>query len=1029
MNSRSSERSGYGKRALLSSICFLSLAAVHSPAGAQSTAASVASSKQAKSTAAKADKSKKQSSSTKKSTTATRKPSSKTGVKIVPMQGGRGRTRGINLNDFPGMSGGGDDFGGGAPPGGGGFGFGGRGGGSGLPGRMNGPFSFDFRGSDIVNVLRFYAQMSGTTITAAPELSGPVTVIAPRPVTLDEAFLILQSVLNARGFTAVQKGDVISIVSVKNAITISPDVNIKTTDPLNTRDQVMTQVIPVSNVDAETLAKDLAPLASPGAQLVGSAGTNSLIITDTADNVRRFIKLVGALDQGSVNQSSVVYQLKRADASVVADTVNNLYKQITTRGRSTPQQNPGQPVFPGQPQQPTGTPAVVAVADARTNSVIVVASTDNQKQIGEMISKLDDDETAALETHMRKMTYANAIDVANLVNGILTTAHGAQGGGGGSPFQNRIFGGGGFFGGFGGFGGGQQNNQSVTTQSTDPLASLNADPRTNTVIITAAADRVQHINELIDKIDVPVPAEPTTFVVPLKNANAADVAYALSLAFNTSSTNGGNQNNPFLNLFGNSNSSNGTSHTAINRQPGQNNGLGLSRAATPHGVSRAQQAPPGPPAPPDGSYQVQDPSLYTQNPTQPQLTQPQQPTQEPQVPLTAADTGQAGATRQFGGRFGGFGGFGGQQSRTNISTSQTYGRGQNGGYANLLQLQGNVYVTPSPDGDSLIITTTPDNMNAVRDIVNQLDVVPRQVMIDVIIAEVTLTSDQKLGLNVNGMLSRLLSGTNTATLQANLPAGGFPNTYDANAQGGQINISGTNYGLLLQALTSDNKIKVLSTPQVFTRNNQQAEIDVTEEVPYISGQVTGVLTTTVSNNVQYLNVGITLNVTPRITREGLVTIDVTQEASDLLGYVTLGTGSSAVSSPETNDRYTDTSVSVQDGETVVLGGLMKSQKTLTINKVPLLGDIPLVGQFFRSREKQLNNVELLVFLTPHVVNTRDEARALMQQRALHMRAEQPELDQQQPNVVPGAKTSVKVFPLPDLTQRGTMVTPSNPNPR
>src|SRR5262249_36644200 len=145
--------------------------------------------------------------------------------------------------------------------------------------------------------------------------------------------------------------------------------------------------------------------------------------------------------------------------------------------------------------------------------------------------------------------------------------------------------------------------------------------------------------------------------------------------------------------------------------------------------------------------------------------------------------------------------------------------------------------------------------------------------------------------------------TNTGQGQINLPASGLGTTFDPTATGGQFVINSTNYNALLQALTTDNKVKVLSTPRVFGSNNQEARIEIITQIPYVNGQAsTGFVNTTVSNEVQYLPIGFTLDVTPRITRQGLVTIDVEQEASDLLRFDTLGTGVSAIRAPVYNDR-------------------------------------------------------------------------------------------------------------------------------
>lgn len=874
-------------------------------------------------------------------------------------------------------------------------------------------FTFDFHGADIAQVLRFYAMSSGLTITADPALTGPVTIINPKQVTLDEAFRILQEVLRVRGFTAQQQGDVMSIQTFDRSksstqiFSAEPDVN--TLDP---RNQVMTQVIPLENVDADALAKDLLPLISPQASLIGSSGTNSLILTDTSSNIRRFIEMVSALDKTSSHSEMKLYPLYHAEAANVAATINDLYKQITSRGKGAAAPGPGQPGFTGQPPQPGAggsgaRPAVVAVPDTRTNSVFVVASPDNQEQIAkDIISRLDDVD-AALDTETVKIKYSNAVDVANLVNNVLSNLHGvsAASGGGGSSFNNRAFGG---FNPFG-FGGGGGGGSEQTVQSTDPFGKVIADQRTNSVFITALPERMVKIKDLIKQIDVDVPVETTTFVLPLKNAQASDVAYALGQAFQTSGSNQGSFNS-YYNFGGGGGGSSSGQRQPISRRLGGSSGstFGTGRAARPRNNT------PPPPNPPDGSVSQNSgngiivdgiPGVMTANGFVP----------------TGDGSGETERTRQFfgfgrGGRgFGGGGGGGGQQ----------YGRGSQGNFANLLQLQNNVYVTASPDGESVIVTTSPENYQAVKALVDSLDIVPRQVMIEVIIAEVTLDTSQKFGFNLNGALNHIFHSNTNSQFQISAPASGATSStaLDATATGLQSVISGLNYSSIIQALNADSKVKVLSTPRIFTSNNQAADIENVTNIPYINGSTpNGIFSTTNTPTVTYLKVGLTLNVTPRITRDGKVTIDLQQEASDLIQFDVLGSGANQQRVPRYNDRYADTSVTIQDGQTVVVGGIIRSSDTLNISKIPLLGDIPILGQLFRSHEKLHNRVELMIFMTPHIVDSVASARQMTQKMSNSVATQIPDLVDQQPNLKPVGKPdkNMKKSVKPDASNPGIM---------
>jgi general secretion pathway protein D len=161
---------------------------------------------------------------------------------------------------------------------------------------------------------------------------------------------------------------------------------------------------------------------------------------------------------------------------------------------------------------------------------------------------------------------------------------------------------------------------------------------------------------------------------------------------------------------------------------------------------------------------------------------------------------------------------------------------------------------------------------------------------------------------------------------------------------------------------------VLSTPRIFTSNNTQAQINISQSIPFITNSrqdVNGGLTF----NYSFTDVGVVLTVTPRITSNGYVTMDINQTANDLQGYTTFN-------APIINQREADTTVSVRNGETIILGGIIRNTVTANRNKVPLLGDIPLLGTLFQSNSKESKKTELIVLLTPRIVKDDKDARIL-----------------------------------------------------
>ena len=163
---------------------------------------------------------------------------------------------------------------------------------------------------------------------------------------------------------------------------------------------------------------------------------------------------------------------------------------------------------------------------------------------------------------------------------------------------------------------------------------------------------------------------------------------------------------------------------------------------------------------------------------------------------------------------------------------------------------------------------------------------------------------------------------------------------------------------------------MLSTPCIFTQNNQEADITVADEIPMAQGTTqTGDIVTT---QIQNATVGIVLTVTPRVTSGDVVQMDVQVSADEVGSYVTVG----SQSYPSTKRRVANSSLSIASGHTVILGGLMREATSTSRNGVPILSDIPLLGALFRSSTTHKEKTELLVFLTPRVVRNVAEAQQL-----------------------------------------------------
>jgi general secretion pathway protein D len=183
---------------------------------------------------------------------------------------------------------------------------------------------------------------------------------------------------------------------------------------------------------------------------------------------------------------------------------------------------------------------------------------------------------------------------------------------------------------------------------------------------------------------------------------------------------------------------------------------------------------------------------------------------------------------------------------------------------------------------------------------------------------------------------------------------------------------------LLNMNQTDSNFNVLSTPQILTVDNNEAELNVGEQIPVPSQSTTG--TTGVTQySYDYKQVGVKLKITPHITSEDIITLDLYQEANEIIGDTTT-TSTGTIIPPKLAKRDIKTKISVANSKTIVVGGLIKNSKTITETKVPILGDIPILGWLFKQRSETIVKKNLLVFITPHLVTKQSQIDAVTRQK-------------------------------------------------
>lgn len=271
----------------------------------------------------------------------------------------------------------------------------------------------------------------------------------------------------------------------------------------------------------------------------------------------------------------------------------------------------------------------------------------------------------------------------------------------------------------------------------------------------------------------------------------------------------------------------------------------------------------------------------------------------------------------------------------------------------------------------LLILSKPTVYSNVLNLLRTLDVPVRQVLIEATIVELTLTDELKLGVEwyINNSQS---GGSYTLGTLGNL---GVSST--AGLAYSFLSDSG-HFEAAISALAAADKANILSTPRLVVLDNTEADIQVGSDVPIVTGEVSSVdsssdTSTSVYNSIEYRSTGVLLRVKPTINTDGLLTLDITQEVSDI-------SETSGVSdSPIILTRKINTSIIAAHGQTIVLGGLMRENITHTDNKVPILGDIPVLGNLFKYSGKTNEKTELLVLVTPTILTNPDDAAKVSEQ--------------------------------------------------
>ncbi len=725
------------------------------------------------------------------------------------------------------------------------------------------------------------------------------------------------------------------------------------------------EVYPLKNVNGDALApmltliqKDLL-LGRPGRVSITALNTpNSLLLVGWGDAINTVKELIEKLDQPVEPQTQLrVFRLRHAPAATATTTVQEFFGKRTGLG-----------------------PKVLVTADVRSNSLIVQAAPRDMSEVELLIKRIDTGRSESVnQVRVFKLRNSLAGTLATTLQSAMDSQRAGQGaaaGGKSSILELLTL---------------DPQGEKIVKSGILADVKITPDTRANSLIVSAPAESMELIAALISQMDDAPVAVSQIKVFHVVNGDAAGLVQMLRSLLPATTTGG--------------------TATTLARAEGETSFAPLRYSVEPRTNSIIATGSAGDLAIIEALLmRLDEKDVLQRKNTVYQLKN-----------APALDVAEA--INQF------------------LRNERQVQQAAPGQLSPFQQIEQEVIVVPEPVGNLLIISASPRYYDEIYKMVEKIDAQPPQVLIQVLIAEVSLNDTTEFGIEWGlqdgalfdrSLLGGLVTTTNTTTfgnppttvqqqkIQAatNTPGFDFNSAQTGNsgsetslataahtaAQGlanfavGRsdpalgfgglvLSASSKSINVLLRALQQNQRLEVLSRPQVMTIDNQPAFIQVGQKVPRITGVTINQIGQ--NNTVMLENVGLILGVTPRISPDGMVVMEIDAEKSDVGTDadgipISVSASGAVIRSPRINVTTAQTTISTASGETIILGGLI-TKSLLTINRrVPYISDIPVLGQLFKYDQVQAKRTELLIILTPHVVRNAEDAERLKQIEAARM---------------------------------------------
>ena len=725
------------------------------------------------------------------------------------------------------------------------------------------------------------------------------------------------------------------------------------------------EVYHLRNVDCEALSTlvtqlytEVFLLRQSAVSITALVKPNALLLIGRPESVETVVDLVKRLDRPVAPETQFqVFRLKHAPAVTTAETITSFYEEREALGTK-----------------------LLVIPDARSNSLIVQASPRDMQEVAAMVSQIDTDEVQAVNE--LKVFQLHNLLAEELADTLETAISGAAGGD--ADERSTVL----------RFLAVDTNGQKLLRSGVLNNVQITPDARANTLLVSAPAESMPLIEALITKLDQLPAAEAQIKVFTIVNSDASTMVDMLETLFGDGSGAG----EPAI-------------QTAAVDEDSSLVPLRFAVDVWTNSIIASGTV---------GDLSVVEAILLRLDETDVRTRQSivYRLKNAPAEDVAAAINEYLDSERQV----------------VDVTTDLK---------SPFEQIEQEVVVVAEPVSNSLIVSATPEYFQQIQRIVEQLDERPAMVMIQVLIAEVELDNADEFGVELGlqdsllfnrGLLENLLTTTETVydnvtglptssnqTIQsATLTPGFLFNNTDLGNSGssqaqataplvgtqglshfdlGRINTelgfgglvlsaSSEAVSVMIRALQETRRLEILSRPQVMTMDNQPAFILVGEKVPRVTG--TNVTDGGIQQNtIDLEDVGLLIGVTPRISPDGLVVMEVDAQNSELGPEaegipISIAPNGETIRSPRIRTIQTQTTVSAMDGQTIILGGLITKSTNEIHRRVPLLADVPVLGNLFRYDFNQSERKELLIILTPHVVRNENETELMNQVEAARM---------------------------------------------